>query len=294
MIRARSSWIAPAAMLACATLATSARAQGAKAARPQPADTTAGVMSYDDAAEVAYLFNAVAGLRNTGATTIAAGDSVVGNVAVLWGPLEIAGTVHGTVIVINGSVTIAPTGHVDKDVIVTGGSVTGGDSAHVGGLVQEHHDALRFHQAGELIIAESPEGAEIPDANWFRHWLRRHVRTHNGFVIEGGPYNRVEGLPLIVGPSIRQNTRIGVLRLSALGTYRSADHFEWKGDNLGWNASGELTVGGVRNVRMGIARYDRSAPPKRGSCATPRCRSRAFSCVRTTGTISTRRARTRG
>ena len=244
----RCAGIVVAAMLAIAPLAMTARAQAA--------DTTKSGLSYDDASEIAYLFNSVAGLRKTGATTIAADDSVNGNVAVLWGPLTIAGTVHGSVIVVNGSVTIAPTGHVDKDVIVTGGTVVGADSAHVGGVVQAHSDALRFHQAGELIIAESPEGAEIPDASWFKHWLRRHVRPRNGFIIEGGPYNRVEGLPVIAGPSIRQNTGIGVLRLSALGIYRSADHFEWKGDNLGWTASSELTVGGERNVRFGIAGYD--------------------------------------
>jgi hypothetical protein len=258
MMRARGgARVLAIAALACASLAMPARAQNAKAAKG--ADTTVA-MTYDDAAEIAYLFNSVAGLRNTGATTLAEGDSVVGNLAVLWGPLTVAGTVHGSVIVINGSVTIAPTGHIDKDVIVTGGSVTGADSAHVGGVVQEHHDALRFHQAGELIIAESPEGTEIPDASWFKHWLRRHVRTRNGFVIEGGPYNRVEGLPISLGPSIRQNTGIGVLRLSALGTYRSADNFAWKGDNLGWNANAELTVGGVRNIRFGIAGYDAVRP----------------------------------
>lgn len=225
-------------------------------ARAQAADSVHAGLSYDDASEIAYLFNSVAGLRNTGVTTVAAGDSVVGNVAVLSGPLTVAGHVHGSVIVINGSLTIAPTGHVDNDVIVTGGIATGTDSAHVGGDVHVHADPLKFRQAGELIIAESPEGAEIPDASWFKHWLRRHVRPRHGFIIEGGPYNRVEGLPVMAGPSIRQNTGIGLLRFSAIGIYRSADHFEWKGENLGYNASAELTVGGVRNIRFGIADYD--------------------------------------
>lgn len=240
--------IAAAVALAAACIAPIARAQGA--------DTVPKELSYDDASEVAYLFNGVAGLRNTGATTVAAGDSVSGNVAVLWGPLTIAGTVHGSVIVVNGSVSIAPGAHVDKDVIVTGGTVTGADSTTVGGLVMVHPQSLRFRQAGNLIIAESPEGAEIADASWIKHWLRRHVRQRHGFIVEGGPYNRVEGLPVILGPSIRQNTGIGVLRMSALGIYRSVDGFAWKGDNLGWNASTELTVGGARNVRFGIAGYD--------------------------------------
>jgi hypothetical protein len=232
----------------------------AAAARAQAADTAQHELSYDDASEIAYLFNGVAGLRHTGTTTIAAGDSVAGNVAVLWGPLEISGKVHGSVIVINGSVTITPAAHIDDDIIVTGGTVTGADSTTVGGTVTVHPQALRFRQTGELIIAESPEGAEIADASWFKHWLRRHVRQRHGFLIEGGPYNRVEGLPVILGPSIRQNTGIGVLRMSALGIYRSADGFAWKGENLGWNASTELTVGGTRNVRFGIAGYDVVAP----------------------------------
>jgi hypothetical protein len=248
----RCAWMIAAALVAGASLATRSRAQ----AQAKAVDTTSAGLSYDDASEIAYLYNGVAGLRNTGATTVAAGDSVSGNVAVLWGPLTIAGTVHGSVILINGSVTIAPTGHVDRDVIVTGGIVTGADSAHVGGVVQQHIEALRFRQAGDLIIAESPEGAEIEDASWFKHWLRRHVRQRHGFIIEGGPYNRVEGLPIIAGPSIRQNTGIGVLRLSALGIYRSADDFAWKGDNLGWNAKSELTLGRKQNVRIGIEGYD--------------------------------------
>jgi hypothetical protein len=249
MMRARRyAWIVAAVVLAGTSLATRARAQ--------QVDTTADTLSYDDAAEIAYLFNSIAAVRNTGPTTVAAGDSVLGNVAVLWGPLTIAGMVHGSVIVVNGPVTIAPGGHVDKDVIVTGGAVVGADSTTVGGVVQVHSDALRFHQAGELIIAESPEGAEIPDASWFKHWLRRHVRPRQGFTLVGGPYNRVEGLPIIGGPAIRRSIGIGTLRLSALGIYRSADHFEWKGENLGWHASSELTVGGTRNMRFGIEGYD--------------------------------------
>ncbi|MEO8881767.1 MAG: BamA/TamA family outer membrane protein [Gemmatimonadaceae bacterium] len=246
------AWMFAAAMLALAPIASRARAQ--------VADTAHVGLSYDDASEIAYLFNSVAGLRSTGATTIAASDSVIGNAAVLWGPLTIAGRVHGSVIVVNGSLTIASSGHVDGDVIVTGGSATGADSAHVGGDVRVHADPLKFRQAGDLIIAESPAGAEIPDASWFKHWLRRHVRPRHGFIVEGGPYNRVEGLPVMAGPSIRQNTGIGLLRLSAIGIYRSADHFDWEGENLGYNASGELTVGGERNIRFGISGYDVVSP----------------------------------
>ena len=76
------------AMLAAACVAARAHAQAQ--------DTVSAELSYDDASEVAYLFNSVAGLRSTGVTTVAAGDSVSGNVAVLWGPLTIAGTVHGS------------------------------------------------------------------------------------------------------------------------------------------------------------------------------------------------------
>ncbi len=235
-------------------------AASATPARAQVADSAASILSYDDAAEVAYRFNGVAGQRGTGTTTIARGDSVIGNVAVLWGPLSIAGTVHGSVIVVNGSVRVLPGGHVDKDVVVTGGAITGADSTSVGGDIRVYPESLRFRQEGGLIIAESPEGTDISDASWFKQWLRRHVRQRRGFFIEGGPYNRVEGLPIIGGPSIRQRTGLGVLRVSALGIYRSADGFAWEGENLGWNASADLTVGGRRNVRFGIEGYDAVRP----------------------------------
>ncbi|MEP7065778.1 MAG: BamA/TamA family outer membrane protein [Gemmatimonadota bacterium] len=260
MMRARrKAWLFAAMTLGCATLSTRARAQAEPATKAVDSarDTTwKDSLTYDDASEIAYLFNAAAALRSTGPTSIARADSVAGNVAVLWGPLTIAGRVHGSVIVVNGPVTIEPGGHVDKDLIVTGGTATGADSTSVGGVVQVHGDALRFRQSGELIIAESPQGAEIPEASWFKHWLRRHVRPRQGFTLVGGSYNRVEGLPIIGGPSIRQNIGVGTLRVSALGIYRSADHFEWKGDNLGWHASAELTVGGTRNARFGIEGYD--------------------------------------
>ncbi|MGE5729759.1 MAG: hypothetical protein ACM34L_14235, partial [Gemmatimonas sp.] len=105
MRRRRSAWLAmTAAMLACASLATRALAQQpqprqeAKAAKARTdsarSDTLlSDTLSYDDASEIAYLFNAIAAVRSTGPTSIAAGDSVPGNVAVLWGPLTIAGAV---------------------------------------------------------------------------------------------------------------------------------------------------------------------------------------------------------
>ena len=260
MMRARRcAWIAAAATLACASLAARARAQAGQHAMKDSLalDTASDTLSYDDAAEIAYLFNAVAGLRSTGPTTIAAGDSVIGNVAVLWGPLTIAGTVHGSVIVVNGSVTIEPGGHVDKDLIVTGGTATGADSTTVGrrGAAAPRCAALpaigRAHYRGvaggrgdsgrELVqaLAAAPRAAA---PRLHRSWAARTIES--------------KGCPMIGGPAIRQNIGIGTLRLSALGIYRSADNFAWKGENLGWHASSELTVGGTRNLRFGIEGYD--------------------------------------
>src|SRR5439155_24826903 len=61
----------------------------------------------DVAVEVVSLFNATTAMRTTERTDIAAGRDVAGDVAVLDGPLTIAGHVAGRVLAINSDVILA-------------------------------------------------------------------------------------------------------------------------------------------------------------------------------------------
>ncbi len=230
-------------------------------ARAQATDTTRHVLTYDDASEVAFLFNGAAALRAEHDTTIMAHDTVSGNVAVLEHSLTVAGTVLGRVVVINGDLTIERDARVDGEVVVTGGTVTIVDSTRVGGGIRTWTDRMRYRREGELVVAiTAGESADSGAVNWFRRWRRRHLRTANRFVVRGGTYNRVEGLPVIFGPSIRQNTEIGQLNVAANAIYRSADHFHINGANTGYTAEVSLREGRRRGVAIGASAGDQVLP----------------------------------
>ena len=191
------AWIAAAAMLACA-IARAARAravgQHAPVARIHWPRTPRRIRCRTTTRRRSRTCSTPSRRFATPApTTIAAGDSVLGNVAVLWGPLTIAGTVHGSVIVVNGPVTIEPGGHVDKDVIVTGGTVTGADSTTVGGRGAGAQRCAALPAGGRAHHRRVARGRGDSGRELVQALARRHVRQRHGFTLVGGPYNRVEG-----------------------------------------------------------------------------------------------------
>jgi len=211
-------------------------------------------LSYDDAAEVAYRYNLPAALRSTSDLTIDSARTVAGNVAVLEGSLTLAGHVAGSVTVINGDVTLQPGARIDGDLVITGGEATGVDSASIGGVVKLYRPTMSYRVEEDKVVAVHDESRSI--ANWFRRWKRRHVISQSRLVLKGGTYNRVEGLPILFGPSIRQNSSLGRLSINALGIYRSADNFEWKGENLGYTADAEMQFGVPRGIAIGAEAFD--------------------------------------
>ena len=91
----------------------------------QGSDTTfdrAG-LPRDVAREATRLFNETAALRATGRVEIDENRVVDGDVAVLNGPVIIAGRVRGRVLTINGDVILRNTARIDGDLLVVGGEV---------------------------------------------------------------------------------------------------------------------------------------------------------------------------
>ncbi|HEU4585454.1 MAG TPA: BamA/TamA family outer membrane protein [Gemmatimonadaceae bacterium] len=231
-------------------------------ARAQRADTTAradtaqraDTLSYDDAAEVAYLYNLPAALRATRDLTIPASQTIEGDLSVLEASLTVAGHVTGRVVVINGDVALAPGARIDGELVVTGGEVRGADSASVGGALKLYRPVMMYRMEGDRVVAVQDDSRSV--ANWFRRWKRRHERSMSRITLKSGTYNRVEGMPVLFGPTIRSNNPLGPLRVEALGIYRSADGFEWKADNLGYTTNTEMQFGYGRGVAVGVDAFD--------------------------------------
>ena len=232
-----------------AALAARAAAQGADSARVLPADI---------AGEAAYRYNLPAGLRAQGATSIAPDEAIGGSVAVRDGQLTIAGAVHGSVIVINGSARLLAGAEVDSDIVVVGGALRRDSGAVVGGTVRVYAASLSYRMQGDAMVA-TPDTAS-GEWGWFKRWQTRYDSAQTKFALKAGTYDRVEGLPVMAGISLRRNWDVGQLSLVALGIYRSVNGFDWTPDNLGYDVTAELRRGKEHGVTFGARFIDVVAP----------------------------------
>jgi len=84
---------------------------------------------------------------------------------------------------------------------------------------------------------------------------------HGGLKLTSGKtYNRVEGLPVLFGPTYKNRIRHADLSLSAFGILRSADAFHWDDGNVGHKLSAELRLGARRGFAFGATSFDVVTP----------------------------------
>lgn len=213
------------------------------------------------ARDVAALYNQPAAMRVSGRLDIAAMQTVNGNVAALRGPVTIGGRVTGNVIVINGDLTLAPGARIDGAVFVVGGYLDGRDRATIGGVVQHYRDPLRFREEDERIIAETDQAPFDEDESWVSRWRRRRRESDSKLsLMTGGSYNRVEGLAVHGGPSVRRTTSWGYVRVDAFGILRTVDHWEWTARNVGHDVTAQVGLGRPGTIAIGARAFDIVSP----------------------------------
>ena len=231
-----------------ACLATRANAQS------RDIIANANVLPADVAREVAALFNATLALRTTNRLEIESGRTVLGDVAVLNGPVIIAGHVTGRVLAINADVLLRKGARIDGDMLVVGGEVEGSEGAVIGGEIRIYHPPLRYSQAGDLIVVDA-EGA--PEDLWWRRWERNGQRNFNRLEIaSAGAFNRVEGLPIRLGPQLYRDQGWGHLRLDAAAVVRTASSFSGTSADVGHDVRGEIRFGREFGVTLGGRLFD--------------------------------------
>jgi hypothetical protein len=209
----------------------------------------------DVAREVVALFNATTTLRATDRLEIPAGREVPGNVAVLNGPAIIAGHVAGRVLAINSDVLLQKGAQIDGDLLVVGGEVEGAEGARIGGEIRVYHPPLRYTQEGDRLVAK----VEAPAAEdqWWRRFERHGESNSNRLeVATAGAYNRVEGLPVRVGPVLYRDQGWGHLRLDAFAILRTGSSFSGSTADVGHMVRGEIRAGREFGVTLGSRLFD--------------------------------------
>lgn len=206
------------------------------------------------AAQAVTLWNAAGTTRVIGAYDVPAGSEATGTIGVLNGPATIAGTVRGSIVAINADLRFLSGARVTGDVIVVGGSVQRADGVTIGGETRVQAELLRYTLDGDRIEQEGFVPSE---------WRPRLGDGDRGrraytelFFIAARTYNRVEGLPVLIGPRFRRTTDWGRVDVEALGVGRIVEPMRWGRETIGHDAKAEVRLGRDYGLVLGGRLFD--------------------------------------
>jgi hypothetical protein len=210
----------------------------------------------DEAIELALeLYNRGGTIRMSGDSRIARGTEISGDLAVLEGVLEVDGRIRGNVLLLNGQLRLGPEGRIEGAAIVIGGSVRGNLEQIAGGLTLYRGTFSYALHDDVLVRAPRRRMSELAAGRDF------DFGRFDLIVTSRRGYNRVEGLPVFLGPRVTLGHSNPTL-VEGLLTYRTALGFE-RGD-LGYSVRVEQFLGGLRAARIGARAYSEIAPIEAG------------------------------
>lgn len=216
------------------------------------------VLPREVADEVLRVWNAPGTLRVTGAYTVDAGGSVRSDIGVLGGPLVVSGRVTGGIVAVNADVQLTKEAVVDGDILVVGGEVTGRDLATVTGQIRVYRARLDYTREGDRLV-QRPDDDE--GSRWWRRRERWRERSWSDLrLVSARTYNRVEGLPLFLGPTFGRDMGWARLSMDAYGVFRTIGGFTWKSENVGHSLKTDLRLGNRRGMRVGARLFNLVEP----------------------------------
>lgn len=202
------------------------------------------------------VFNAPGTDRTFGPRTIELGERVERDVAVVDGPVVVAGTVLGDLVAINADVTLEDGAVVEGDVVVLGGELYRAAGARVEGSTRRQSERVRVRRVENRL-----ELTERTDRDRRAHGFDERDRGRAFLVLGlGNTYNRVEGLPLRLGAGVEWRSGDVSGRLRGYGVFRTAGNFKTRED-IGYTVEGRLGFGRLTpRVSLGVRGYDLVVP----------------------------------
>lgn len=192
--------------------------------------------------EAVARYNDSAATRLYGSFAVGTGTWIRGDVGMYRGTLRVLGRITGRVTIINGTLIVGPTGEVEGEVLLIGGRfLTQPGGRHTGGLRTYADPApVVRNSTGLLEIREEP--VTLGELARARTTFTAGKLSTEVVLETGRTYNRVEGLPIIAGPTFSFPTpndgeaRIdlrGILRTESDPTDQRAEFgfrtgFEWQ------------------------------------------------------------------
>ena len=203
--------------------------------------------------EVTRLFNTATTRRVRGDFTLAAADTVRSDLAVLNGNVRLQGVVLGDVVVLNGDVVLADGARITKGLTVLGGTFQAPERSDVAGDIRVWNARYRYQESGDTLIAETDLLTR------FSQWVQDEEEGNTLsrlFVTSAHTYNRVEGLPIFIGPRFRARRGDTRVRGELFGIVRTGDRLAWTDENLGHRVLVEVKQGSEGGVAVGARLFD--------------------------------------
>ena len=201
------------------------------------------------------IYNDPATTRLWGDVDLPRESRISGTIAVYRGSVRLAGSLDGSLTVINGSLLMLPGSSISGDVLVVGGRITAASEATIGGRREEHWDAAPVVRSAEGVLIQR-ERRRFPDLTTARRSFSSGPLRATILLGTDGTYNRVEGVPIVFGPQLEwhfNNQFTG--RLDIRGILRTASDEDQLRDDFGYLARAELRVNGNRGMGVGLRGY---------------------------------------
>jgi hypothetical protein len=205
-------------------------------------------------AELEALYNAAATRRERGPFMLPADSSVAAGLAVIGGPVRIAGTVRGALLVLNGDVEFAAGARVVGEIAVLGGVARNADSTGASSVSVDPQRVSYSLEDGRLHLDAAYDNlAALLGLGDTRRKLGLRLAMTN-------TYNRAEGLPIEFGPRLRRQFQGASVAADLFGIFRTGDKLEWTGANVGYDANLAVRFGGGERWTVGARLFDVVAP----------------------------------
>jgi len=204
--------------------------------------------------EVVRFYNAATTTHLVGRVSLPAGNAWRGDVVIRNGPALIAGEVDGSLLVLNGNVALDSTAAITGTLTVVGGTVLGPREG-VTGEIRVFSEPLPYRLVGDTLVY-APD--LLRRLSLSARYTFGNATSRSSLVLAtSGTFNRVEGLPIVAGPTVDLTLRKGLaLRAAAIGLFRTAHSISGQCCDLGYHTRVELVLGDRRPVGLTLRAFD--------------------------------------
>ncbi|HEY3257249.1 MAG TPA: hypothetical protein VGJ64_00200, partial [Gemmatimonadaceae bacterium] len=127
-----------------------------------------------------------------------------------------------------------------------------------------------------VILAQVPDTTRRDSTFDVRSLFGNREDRSSLTLTSGKAYNRVEGLPIMIGPTFRDDRGGAAIRLGILGIIRTAHSAHWDSENLGHRLNAEARFGGRKGYMIGVTSFDVVSPVERWQLPEPDAGLAAF------------------